>query len=282
MIIRHSNRDINQSVQHKATCNPNNGQFQNLHWSSLLRLPTADYTKCNVSSGDLGEYQTFSPCLHQLAIDTYCLADKEVCIFHAAYTNAGLKPVYRPFWESLPFANIFVSITPDILHQLLQGMMKHLINWLVSIFGPMEIDARSRTMPPNHNIMFFTKGITCLSCVLGHEHKKMCSLLLGLIVDLPISGGPDSTRLVCAVCSLLDFLYLAQYQCHSRNTLNLLRDALSAFHNHKAIFTDLGVWENFNIPKLHSLTHYISLIELFGTTDNYNTKQFVTASTAVH
>ena len=121
--------------------------------------------------------------------------------------------------------------------------------------------------------MFFAKGITCLSRVSGHEHKKMCSLLLGLIINLPIPGGPDSTRLVHAVRLLLDFLYLAQYQCHSCNTLDLLRDALSAFHNHKVIFTDLGVQENFNIPKLHSLTHYISLIELFGTTDNYNTEQ---------
>ena len=229
--------------------------------------------KCNVSPGDLGEYQTFPPCLHQLAIDTYHLADEDVYVFHAVCTNARLKPIYCPFWELLQLANIFISITSDILHQLLQGMMKHVINWLVSIFGPTEIDARSHTMPPNHNIMFFAKGITCLSRVIGHEHKKMCSLLLGLIVDLPILGGRDSTRLMHAVRSLLDFLYLKQYQCHSCKMLDLLWDALLGFYNHKAIFTDLGVWENFNIPKLHSLTHYISLIELFGTTDNYNTKQ---------
>ena len=43
MIIRHSNGDINQSVQHKPTHDPNNGQFQNLRQSSLLRLPTAGY-----------------------------------------------------------------------------------------------------------------------------------------------------------------------------------------------------------------------------------------------
>jgi hypothetical protein len=36
---------------------------------------------------------------------------------------------------------------------------------------------------------------------------------------------------------------------------------------------DLGVQEHFNIPKLHSLTHYVPLIHLFGTTDNYNTEQ---------
>ena len=229
--------------------------------------------KCNVTPDDLGEYQTFSPRLRQLAIDTYQLADEDVRVFHAACANAGLKPIYHPFWESLPLADIFISITPDVLHQLLQGVMKHLIGWLVSIFGPTEIDARCRAMPPNHKIMFFSKGITTLSRISGHEHKKMCSILLGLIVDLPIPGGSDSTCLVRAVRSLIDFIYLAQYQCHSSETLELLQGALLAFHDNKTIFTDLGVRENFNIPKLHSLTHYVSSIKLFGTTDNYNTEQ---------
>lgn len=229
--------------------------------------------KCHVTPDELGEYETFPPRLRQSALDTYLLSDEEVHVFHAACRHAGLKPVYHPFWESLPLADIFISITPDILHQLLQGMMKHLIGWLVDIFGPTEIDARCRAMPPNHKTMLFAKGITTLSHVSGHEHKKVCSLLLGLIIDLPIPGGRDSTRLVRAVRALLDFLYLAQYQCHTSETINHLQDALSVFHDHKAIFVDVGVRENFNIPKLHSLSHYVSSIYLFGTTDNYNTEQ---------
>ena len=31
---------------------------------------------------------------------------------------------------------------------------------------------------------------------------------------------------------------------------------------------------NFDIPKLHSLLHFSQSIQLFGATDNYNTKQF--------
>ena len=229
--------------------------------------------KCSVTPGELGEYQTFPPHLRQLAIDTYLLADEDTHAFHAACRNTGLKPVYHPFWESLPLADIFISITPDILHQLLQGIMKHLITWLVHTFGPTEINARCRAMPPNHKTMLFTKGITSLGRISGHEHKKMCCILLGLIVDLPIPGGWDSTRLMRAVRALLDFLYLAQYQCHTRETIDRLQDTLSVFHNNKAIFLDLGVRQNFNLPKLHSLTHYVSSIHLFGTTDNYNTEQ---------
>ena len=231
-------------------------------------------SKCTVPPDELGEHRTYPPRLHQSAVDAYLLPDEEVHVFHAACRNAGLKPVYHPFWESLPLADIFISITPDVLHQLLQGTMKYLIRWLVRIFGPTEIDARCRAMPPNHKTMLFTKGISSRqSRVSGQEHKKMCSILLGLIVDLPIPRGWDSTRLVRIVRALLDFLYLAQYQCHTSETLNHLRDALSEFHDNKAILMDLGVRKHFNIPKFHSLTHYVSSILLFGTTDNYNTEQ---------
>ncbi|KAN0103997.1 hypothetical protein V8E52_011427 [Russula decolorans] len=229
--------------------------------------------KCKVTPDELGEYETFGPRLCQPAIDAFRLADGEVHVFHAACRNVGLKPIYHPFWESLPLADIFIAITPDVLHQLLQGTMKYLVKWVVRIFGPTEINARCRSMPPNHKTKLFTKGITSFSYISGHEHKKMCSILLGLVVDLPIPGGWDSTRLVCAVRGLLDFLYLAQYQCHTSETLDHLQDALSVFHGHKAIFTDLGIREHFNIPKFHSLTHYVSSIVLFGTTDNYNTEQ---------
>jgi hypothetical protein len=229
--------------------------------------------KCTVPPGRLGEYRLFPPHVQDAAIDAYLLADGDVHEFHQACREAGLKPVYHPFWETLPLSDIFLSITPDILHQMLQGMMKHLIKWLIGIFGPGEINARCRAMPPNHNILLFTKGITTLSRVSGHEHKKMCCVLLGLIVDLLVPGGRDSTRIVKAVRALLDFLYLAQYRCHTSDTIHRMHASLSTFHDNKAVFLDLEIREHFNFPKIHSLIHYASSIKLFGTTDNYNTEQ---------
>ncbi|THU99415.1 hypothetical protein K435DRAFT_583503, partial [Dendrothele bispora CBS 962.96] len=44
--------------------------------------------------------------------------------------EAGVKPVLEPFWtRSLPYFNIFTAITPNILHQLYQGVFKHLKSW---------------------------------------------------------------------------------------------------------------------------------------------------------
>ena len=104
-------------------------------------------SKCQVPANQLGEYNLFPPRVQAEALDTYSLADGDVRTFHCACRDAGLKPIYHPFWEKFPLADIFMSITPDILHQLLQGMVKHLVRWLIKVFGPgeIEIDAWCQT-----------------------------------------------------------------------------------------------------------------------------------------
>ena len=130
--------------------------------------------KCVSPPDKLGEYIRFPPCDYNNTINTYPLEDGDILKFHVACCQVGLKPVFHPFWEYLPLLNIFISITPDILHQLLQGVMKHMIAWLASVFGPDKIDTRCRSLTPNHHIMTFAKGITGLSHVTGLEHKNMC------------------------------------------------------------------------------------------------------------
>jgi len=116
-------------------------------------------------------------------------------------------------------------------------------------------------------------GISTLMWILGHQHKKMCSILLGLIVNLAVPDRQDPSCIIKSVHALLDFVFLAWYQTHMTESIKHLQGCLAMFHNHKAVFLDLGVWKNFNLPKLHSLTHYASSIELFGIADNYNTEQ---------
>ena len=186
--------------------------------------------------------------------------------------SAGIKPVVHPFWESLPYTHIYQALTPDVLHQLHQGVVKHLVSWLVEEFGSTELDARCRTMPHNHNIHHFSKGISKLKRASGNEHAAIGKILLELIAGLPLSNGHSPNKLVCATRAILEFLYLAQLPSHNDETLQDLDDALATFHANKSIFIDLGIREDFNLPKLHSLQHYVSSIKLFGTTDNYNTE----------
>ena len=51
-----------------------------------------------------------------------------------------------------------------------------------------------------------------------------------------------------------------------------MQDSLSLFHAHKDILTELGIREHFNVPKIHSLVHYVSSIRALGSADGYNTE----------
>ena len=132
-------------------------------------------------------------------------------------------PIHHPFWQNLPDVHIFRSITPDILHQLYQGVIKHLLAWVKSAYGPIEIDAHCHRLLPNHNIHLPMKGISSLSWISGQEYSQICHILLGLIIDLHLPNGQSMVWLICAV---LDFLYLVQYPIHSSETLAIILNTL--------------------------------------------------------
>ncbi|KIK38073.1 hypothetical protein CY34DRAFT_25787 [Suillus luteus UH-Slu-Lm8-n1] len=126
-----------------------------------------------------------------------------------------------------------------MLHQLYQGLIKHLLGWLSAACGGAEIDARCCRLPPNHHIHLFSKGIICLSCISKTKHTQICHFHLGICLP---------------------------------NNLNLLNDTLDLFHKNKDIFIDLSIHSNFNLSKLYAARHYSAMIMMFGTMDNYNTE----------
>ncbi|KAJ8075302.1 hypothetical protein PM082_019638 [Marasmius tenuissimus] len=226
---------------------------------------------CETPADELGNY----PCSHpfrnaETALEAMTFVGTDV--WTTKCREANIKPVQHPFWEDLPYTNIFRSITPDVLHQLYQGVIKHLIGWITDICGEEDIDARVSRLPPNHGIRVFRKGITSLSRVSGTEHKQMSAFLLSIVTDVHLPNGHSSGALISATRSLLDFLYYARYPLHTEETLQKMELVLADFHHNKHIFLELGVRDDFNIPKLHSLCHYVRAIKLYGTTDNYSTE----------
>lgn len=192
--------------------------------------------KCPATKEDFGEniyYELRNP---QDTLD----AIREACRQPTATArdeklkDAGVTGVDEPFWEHLPHCNIHEAVSPDILHQLYQGVIKHCVHWVQVVVGETELDARFQRMPPTHGVRIFKDGISSLSRVSGAEHKQISKQLLGCM----IGAAPDQA--VRATRALLDFLYLAQYRSHSDETLEYLRDALNEFHENKQIFLDLG------------------------------------------
>ncbi|KAF8881923.1 hypothetical protein BD779DRAFT_1675255 [Infundibulicybe gibba] len=182
---------------------------------------------CKTTKKDLGnpnapiEYRDLSKILDALG-----LVDGNHRDFTRECKQNDIKPIVHPFWENLPYVNIYRSITSDVLHQLYQGMIKHVISWIEQLYNQDEIDARCQRLPPNHHIRLFMNGISSLTRVTGKEHSQISSFLLGLIAESPPRSRPISAlnqkRIVRAVRALLDFAFLAQYPLHSTTTLKRL------------------------------------------------------------
>ena len=96
----------------------------------------------------------------------------------------------------------------------------------------------------------------------------MARILLSCLV------GKIPKKVMMAFRAILDFVYLAQYTAHDEETLTYMETALKTFHQHKHVLVQLGIRSHLNIPKLHSLLHYVESIRLLGATDNYNTEAF--------
>ncbi|KAH6912306.1 hypothetical protein BKA70DRAFT_1098303 [Coprinopsis sp. MPI-PUGE-AT-0042] len=235
-------------------------------------IKSTDCPTCPTSRNDLGDPGVSAPRPLEPILDALHSLDEGATAFRRNCRAAGVKPIQSPFWINLPFVHIHRSITPDVLHQLYQGVLKHLIAWIKTACGPDEIDARCRRLPPNHHIRVFLKGISHLSRVTGTEHDQILRFLLGIIIDIKLPGHLSNARLLKAVRGILDFLYLAKYPVHTSTTLDQMDSALEAFHSNKDIFIQLGIRHDFNLPKLHFIGHYRELFEIFGTSDNFNTE----------
>ena len=191
------------------------------------------------------------------------------------FDSLQLRPI-NPFWHALPHCNIHECMTPDIHHQLHKGVFHdHLSSWCTSavetasgrvVDREREIDLRFRALPPHSTLRHFAKGISTTSQWTGKEFKNMEKVFLGVL-----AGATDRRVQVC-MRAILDFIYLAQFEVHTTESLQQMDAAWVEFHTTKQVFIDLGIREHFDINKLHNIKHYIDHIRARGTADGFNSE----------
>ncbi|KAK6980949.1 hypothetical protein R3P38DRAFT_3294138 [Favolaschia claudopus] len=175
----------------------------------------------------------------------------------------------EPFWADLPHANIFRSMTPDLLHESHNGAFgDHAVKWTTQAIagGEAEIDQRFRAMTPHPSLRHFKKGISGVSQWTGRERKEMEKVYLGILAD---ATDPE---VLLAARAILDFIYYAHFETHCDESLAQLDAAWVSFHAHKHAFIRLGLRNHFNISKIHKLKHYVDSIRSRGTTDGTNSE----------
>ncbi|KAI6103379.1 hypothetical protein F5141DRAFT_1189786 [Pisolithus sp. B1] len=201
-----------------------NGYLHHVH--PILTMYTADFPEqCLVACNKE------SQCLHCLVQSNWhgdleecmchCMADMLKTLKHMRknkqsrkFDAKGLCAVFNLFRKELPFTNIFICLTPDILHQLHKGIFhNHLVQWCLSILGKKEINVCFQAMTQYPNLHHFKKGISSME-------RVFVSLLAGAIDDC----------VLIVACSLLDFIYYAQLQQHTDTTLTAMEESLKMFH----------------------------------------------------
>ncbi|KAF9001299.1 hypothetical protein BDQ17DRAFT_1426594 [Cyathus striatus] len=92
---------------------------------------TGDCATCPTKNKKLGEYNSQNstqPHNLEYIVNALSSFDADPAGFLQVCKEAGIKPVAEPFLKNLPYVNIYQSITPDVLHQLYQGIIKHLVS----------------------------------------------------------------------------------------------------------------------------------------------------------
>ncbi|KAF8224104.1 hypothetical protein L208DRAFT_1513386 [Tricholoma matsutake] len=218
--------------------------------------------KCTAPANDLNSGQY----VHHSQVHAELLAEEfELGMLWDEYGLVGDIVVHFS-----PLSDINELLSLDLLHQLIKGAFKdHLVTWVNDYIKAEylaseaqkildDIDRCIALAPSFAGLRRFPKGQNFKQWT-GDDSKALMK------VYLPAIEGHIPDEMVQAMRAFLEFCYIARRDIHDTHSLTALDDALQQFHHHREIFRTSGVHANsFNLPRQHSLIHYVKLICAFG------------------
>lgn len=91
-------------------------------------------------------------------------------------------------------------------------------------------------------------------------------------VFLGVVAGAADAAVTRAVRAILDFVYYGHFEVQTTESLTRVEAAWKTLHREKNVFVRLGVRNDFNIPKFHSMQHYVHSIRELCSADGDSTE----------
>ncbi|KAJ6573734.1 hypothetical protein B0H10DRAFT_1963850 [Mycena sp. CBHHK59/15] len=211
----------------------------------ILSAYIADYPEqCLIERRDLGNFPMRDP------VETlHVLSEQSKGAHPPEFKTQNLRPI-NPFWADFPHCDIFSCITPDLLHELHNGVFgDHIVSWSSAAMSGegLEIDRRFREMTPHPTLRHFKKGISPTTQWTGAEHKNMEKVFLGVLANATEPGVQRAIR------GVNDFIYYAHFETHCDESLAKMDEAWAYFHANKEVFKELQICDHFDINKIHKI-----------------------------
>jgi hypothetical protein len=100
----------------------------------------------------------------------------------------GVHPLHNQFWQ-YPLCNVYCLWQPDALHQLLLGLVKDLLHWLLKYLkarnDKVQFDNRFTSVPRYPGLQLFSKPFDSMTSSSWHGKE-----IRGMIGTLAVNCAP--------------------------------------------------------------------------------------------
>ncbi|KAI6104982.1 hypothetical protein EDD16DRAFT_1714340 [Pisolithus croceorrhizus] len=165
-----------------------------------------------------------------------------------------LNGVVEPCWNLWPSSDPSIFLTPEVLHHFHQISWDHDVEWCISVTGAAELDLCFSIIQTSVGYWAFSDGISRLKQVTACDQHAVQHYIIAAV------AGSVPHKFLIAICTLLDFCYLAQVPSFATQSLEKVASSLQEFHNHKEAIVSEGIQVDWQIPKLELLQSVVQSI----------------------